>query len=201
MQIHAPLAPQGVSQKRLESKLKVHEFPFTLLPARTSTTTQNRGSEEDLIDFSTEKEVIISIPQTNSPSAPKSQEELKATRFQAGLDTSPPHQSGIYTTLWQYRQTEGCATMFGPNDVRGLTAEPVEPGQLMNQEPVELHAEPVEWPIVIAERKRQRLVNVGGVDFVMMTPPQRATREGGKKEKEKSQLAKKVGKVFGRKKE
>lgn len=79
--------------------------------------------------------------------------------------------------------------MFGPGDVRVLTAEPVE-----------LAAEPVEWPTVIAERERQRLVSVGGVDFAMMTP---APREGGKKEE--SPLAKKVGKVrgkaFGRRKE
>ncbi|KAE9967686.1 hypothetical protein BLS_006237 [Venturia inaequalis] len=103
-QKHAAPRPQGISK---QDKLKPQQYPHTLLPPHTATATATfpkpHTGKNEFID---DGEITISIPHTltrtendTSPSTPESQ------RFQNGLDTSTQPLPGVYTSLWQIRQT------------------------------------------------------------------------------------------------
>lgn len=72
----------------------------------------------------------------------------------------------------------------------------------LNQEPIELPASPVIWPAVLRmqeeeTQEKMRIVRAWGVDFVMGTPERKMVGDGNK-EKVKSPLAKKMGRVWGK---
>lgn len=82
----------------------------------------------------------------------------------------------------------------------------------VNEEPVELPAEPVIWPAIVKMQKgeekegEEAMKWIGrerGIDFVTVAPVKECVKEGVKeeeieKEKEKSPLVRKVGKAFVR---
>ncbi|QDS68539.1 hypothetical protein FKW77_010906 [Venturia effusa] len=204
-QEHVSLRPQGVSPKRLQVQLKPHLYPPMLFPAPTGTT---NAVDEDLIDFSTEKEVTVSIALSNTPSSPLSCSNntlppSEASHFQQGLNTAPLLHSQTYTTIWQMRQEATFPTISDADTVHGARFEASEDDiGAVNEEPVELAAEPVVWPAVLRmqeeEDEERRVIRRRGDDFVMVTPHCDDGQGMEREKKEKSPLVKKVGKIWGR---